>query len=191
MRFFLIIVLLLQIKIVTGQTMPIMGTITYNDTLSNVLFNKTDSIKDKIWLDSGLDYYNKPINARAVPTGDFAYDTLLFCDCLKKHDTLIVTLSAPSACCYNLLVLKLINNSFTSSVFASVDISPSTVFMYPVQQTLMLKQPIVNTNLVQGYIYFNGQGKYQRSRAVQKLTRTNKKAIFKEQIQGYFKCKIK
>jgi hypothetical protein len=189
---FLTLILFTNAILLIGQVPYSVNQIQYSSTLNNVLFTKTDSIKDKIWLDSGLPYYNMPINSKCFTSGDFGEDTLVFCDCFKKHDTIYISLSAPSACCCHILTLQLIGKSFTSNFFCSYDISPSNVTMHPIKSNLVLKQSTTNPNdLLEGYVSFNGEGKYNLSATFRKLTRQEKNSIFKQQVQGYFKCKVK
>jgi len=186
------IIFYLTNNLLFGQTSTFhLDSVKYDNNLNNILFNKTDTMKKPIYLDSGLPYYNMPINSNCYTSGDFGEDTLVFCDCIKRNDSIFVEITNPTVCCYYKLTIQIVKGQFTSYFNCSYDISPAQVYMTPNKQTLLLKNVANNIeDNIEGYISFDGKGKYAGV-SFNALTRKEKNTMYFGKVAGYFKCKIK
>ena len=162
-------------------------------TLKNDFFQDQEFIEDSVWLNSGLDFYfGMPVLAQVKLEGDFStIDTLNLCECYRRNDTITVQISLPVVCCYNLLMIKIAKGSFTTTHECSYDVSPSKVYMSPEKQKLTLNyMDYEDKHMLYGYVYFKGQGKYFDNGEWTKLTDEEKKEVFKNTAEGYFKCQV-
>jgi hypothetical protein len=173
------------------QFITIFKDLQYDRNLNNRLFSKTDTFRDSLYLHAGLsDYFNVPIRAKVYTSGDCYADTLLFCNCMKQHDSTIITISGPSMCCFNELTLILLNGKFSSAFRFSYDVSPADVHLFPIRQTLVLKNDIFTSGaLIEGYFDFSGLGNYSGNER-RDLTTEEKRHGFSGNAQGFFKCRI-
>ena len=171
------------------------GWVQYKEDLQNRLFLRTDSVKDSVWIKGGLNqFYNQPINANCITSGDLPpgdKDSLIFCDCLKRHDTLLVQLSTPSACCYTVLNVFVLYDRFGMSAEYSYDVIPQVVRLNAQKEVLALRSASLNRgDRVEGYLYFAGRGKYTAPPDSAFLNAADKNKIFQGTVSGYFKCRI-
>ena len=165
--------------------------IQYDEKLTNVLFSKSDSIKDSVYIDSGLPYFNMPINSNCFTSGDFGDDTLVFCEGERKNDTLFVELTNPTVCCFYNLKIKIVDGKFSTNLVCSYDVSPANAFFVPVKQKLIIKEVSTKSiDMLEGYILFEGKGKYLED-LHSKLAEKDKQETFSQNVEGYFKCRIK
>ncbi|MDI1255493.1 MAG: hypothetical protein PSV16_05285 [Flavobacterium sp.] len=166
-----------------SQKAELFNAIDYDEKLENELFYTKEALKDSILSE---EYYNKPINANCFVSGDFLDNSLLFCDCIKKNDTITIVLNSPVVCCFNELTIKITQNKFTSFLYQSYDISPAHVLFKPTKQQLILRNN--NDDFIEGYINFEGKGKYEEVRG--NLSKKEKAHFFRNKANGYFKCKV-
>jgi hypothetical protein len=167
-------------------------SIRYDENLSNLLFSKSDTLRDSTYLEGNMgEFFNVPICSTVRTSGDCDTASLLFCTCRSHHDTLFVTITGPSVCCYNELTIKIAQGKFNSSFLFSIDFSPADVHLNPVVQKLILKSNVTGYGEeLQGYVYFEGKGKFGESNFDEDFSKEVKKAIFSAVVQGFFKCEI-
>jgi len=176
-------------------TLSFNDSIHYNKDLKSYLFSRTDSIKDSIWINGGLNqYFNQPVRANCITSGDIppgGTDSLIFCDCMKKHDTILVQLSSPSACCYSMMSIAICKRKFQANVEFSFDVAPQMVLLNPSMEELVIRQEVLKKgDLLEGYIVFTGKGHYEKQ-YWKELSKAEKERVFKGNVKGYFKCRLK
>ncbi|HXC06778.1 MAG TPA: hypothetical protein VNZ86_18600 [Bacteroidia bacterium] len=169
--------------------------VKYDKTLQNRLFTSNDTLKDSIWIKGGLDwYFNKPINAHCITSGDLPpgeKDSLIFCTAEKEHDTLLIHLSSPSACCYTDVTVMIVHGRFMMSSEFSYDIAPQLVLLRAQKEQLTLRNDSFNKGeLLEGYLYFEGKGTYKEPIAEDAGIGVRINREFNGKVEGYFKCRI-
>jgi hypothetical protein len=139
-------------------------------------------------------YFNQPINANCITSGDLPpgeKDALVYCDCLSRHDTILVQISAPSACCYSMVTIFILKNRFRTEAEFSFDVAPQLVNLTSEGEELILKNnSLKKGDLLQGHILFKGNGQYAKAYQ-EELSADDLKMIFKGKVEGYFKCRLK
>ncbi len=166
-------------------------SININQNLTDLLFVKNDSLFD--------DIYNKriAINASCVINSS---DTLYACGCIVNGDTVIIDISGRFGEIIINQYIKIYKNKFTTFNKEIEPICLVPYMAYPVKQKLILQMDNYEFGkLINGYIEFEGKGKYTQEQikcfgsafgTKDEMTKEQIKQGFTRNIKGFFKCKL-